>query len=240
MFKMQCALEQEKNKIKLDVNLVSSEIERLESIKEDKISHLKTVMPKVLKYKTINKPNLYKKDGSLSIKGMQWINYCKNLNCSEDLTEITVVASEEEPNPTSVPQIKNWLYSLGWIPQTFKEVVNKETKESKEVEQIVKDNKELCDSVLALIDIEPNIRHLEGLFVINNRLGTLKGFLSSVDSEGYIIAGVAGFTNTLRFKHSVLVNLPKPDAPYAEGIRAALTIPIQLNVIFYGNLTQSM
>lgn len=226
MFKMYCALEQEKNKIKLDIDLVTSEINRLNTLKEEKVESLIKVMPKVITLKTINKPDsLYKKDGKLSIKGIQWNNLVEEYGIPDTESSIIIPYKEEEPNPNSNTQIKDWLYSLGWIPETFKEVVNKETKEVREVPQLVTDNKQLCPSVIKLIDVEPSISHLDGLFTINNRLGTLKGFLSSVDSEGYIIAGIAGFTNTLRFKHSILVNLPKPDAPYAEGIRAALTVP---------------
>ena len=49
-----------------------------------------------------------------------------------------------------------------------------------------------------------------------------------VDSErdGYVQASVAGFTNTLRFRHArPLVNLPSVDKPYGEEIRGCLTAP---------------
>jgi len=49
-----------------------------------------------------------------------------------------------------------------------------------------------------------------------------------VESEdnGYVQATIAGFTNTLRFRHArPLVNLPSVDKPYGAEIRGCLTAP---------------
>ena len=34
--------------------------------------------------------------------------------------EVEVIKKWEDPNPNSTDQVKDWLYSLGWEPCTFK------------------------------------------------------------------------------------------------------------------------
>ena len=46
------------------------------------------------------------------------------------------------------------------------------------------------------------------------------------EDDGYVQATIAGFTNTLRFRHArPLVNLPSVDKPYGAEIRGCLTAP---------------
>jgi len=67
---------------------------------------------------------------------------------------------------------------------------------------------------------------LDGLTVIQHRLGIFKGFLESAIKVGdryFLRAEVGGLTNTLRFKHrKPLVNLPGVDAPWGKEIRGCL------------------
>ena len=49
--------------------------------------------------------------------------------------------------------------------------------------------------------------------------------MENVDEDGFVKARIAGFTNTLRFKHKECVNLPGVDKPYGELIRGCLTVP---------------
>ena len=100
-------------------------------------------------------------------------------------------------------------------------VIKKETGEEKKVEQIRK-NGELTKSVRLLIKDNPAVGVLDGLTVLQHRLGILKGF---VDCErgGYVRAEIDGLTNTLRFKHKKpLVNLPSIEKPYGKEIRSCL------------------
>jgi len=61
--------------------------------------------------------------------------------------------------------------------------------------------------------------------VINHRLGIFKGFLEC-HRDGWLKAEIAGFTNTLRFRHyKPLVNLPGVDKPWGAEIRGCLTAP---------------
>jgi hypothetical protein len=121
--------------------------------------------------------------------------------------------------------VKDWLYSLGWNPRTWKFVRNKATGEEKQIEQVRKDG-ELCDSVKELASMDPAVDLLDGLTVLTHRAGILKSFLDSVSDDGYLKAEVAGLTNTFRFKHvKPLVNLPGVDKPYGDVIRGVLTCP---------------
>ncbi|MFN8996170.1 MAG: DNA polymerase, partial [Pseudomonadota bacterium] len=60
-----------------------------------------------------------------------------------------------------------------------------------------------------------------GLFVINHRISILEGFLEN-EGDGFLEADIQGLTNTLRFKHKVIVNLPGVDKPYGKEIRGCL------------------
>ena len=53
----------------------------------------------------------------------------------------------------------------------------------------------------------------------------VNGFLDTVDEEGYVQAQAQGLTNTLRFKHRVVVNLPGVDKLYGADIRGCLVAP---------------
>ena len=76
--------------------------------------------------------------------------------------------------------------------------------------------------MLELREKAPAIDLLQGLSVLNHRIGLLKGFLKNVDSEGFLRARVHGLTNTLRFRHTEIVNLPGVANPYGLEVRGAL------------------
>ena len=98
-------------------------------------------------------------------------------------------------------RLKSWLFSLGWKPCTY------DYKEDRKVPQVRK-NGQLTQSVKLLISNNPHVKVLDGLTVIQHRLGIFKGFLEC-EVDGYVQAGIEGLTNTLRFKHrKPLVNLP--------------------------------
>ena len=219
----------EKSKWKLDVQRCKSSIEQLEAEREIKTSALAAAMPRVPVVKKYERPKrLRNANGQLSLLGQRWEDRLKSRGLPEGHDgPVEEITSYDDPNPGSSDQIKSWLFSLGWQPQTFKETVNAEGVK-KQVPQINKDKQKgggVCESVLALLDKEPAIDHLDGLGIISHRLSILRGFLRDVDSDGYITASVQGLTNTLRFKHSVVVNLPKPEARYGEHIRSCLIAP---------------
>lgn len=223
-FKARCAQLAEESGWKLDQKRCHEGIERLERIRQEKIDELRKALPPVPVKKERTKPRVLRKaDGELSVAGRRWEEL--TIRAGVDLEfdgVIEEIVGYDEPNPNSTDQVKDWLFSLGWKPQTFKEVRNAEG-EVREIPQINLERGEgVCPSVLALADINPAILALEGIGVLGHRIGILKGFLRDVDKTGRLSARVAGLTNTLRFKHAEIVNLPKPDKAYSEDIRSAL------------------
>jgi len=222
-FKMDCAKEAEKQGWKLDVDLAHSLIDEWTRLQDEKIKELVKVMPMRKLYKTQTRPKVYqKKDGSLSSHGKKWKDLLEEHGLPSDyIGEVTVVKGTEDPNPNSTDQVKDWLFSLGWKPCTYKYNKNKETGEEKKVEQIRK-NGELTESVKLLIDKNPAVGVLDGLTVLQHRLGIVKGFVDC-EENGYVKAEIDGLTNTLRFKHKKpLVNLPSVEKQYGKEIRSCL------------------
>ena len=164
--------------------------------------------------------------------------------------EISELVKLEPPNINSVQQVKDFLTSKGWKPKTFKYVRDdvafqewvdskpkegsnrgdwtkwkKSKPEDRATSQITvegADGKELCHSILDLANDVPEVKALENYSMIKHRLGTVKGFLSNLRDGKFLQARIAGFTNTLRVKHTEIVNLPKASKPFAEAIRGCL------------------
>jgi hypothetical protein len=197
MFKMDCLVEQQRIMTLVDVDTVKANINILTPLLKEKEDALKEAMPKTVIDKCKPK-KMYKKDNSVSALGEKWFEYLR-----ENGLPLNTEVVYQEPNPSSTSQVKDWLFSLGWEPEIFNDGANGP------VPQIRNKDKELCSSVTDLASKDPSINELDGLTVINHRLGVLNGFLDSVDDDGYCIAGAVGFTNTLRLRHSKpIVNLP--------------------------------
>ncbi len=222
-FKMDCAREQERSKWLLDVKRCRKAIEDYETEETKKLVDIERVMPKVPRVSVKSPPKrMYKGSGELSEIGKRWVEFLAERGLPETHDEpVEYVAGYDEPNAGSHDQIKNWLYSLGWVPRTFK-YKKDENGNLREIPQINKEHGGgICDSIVDLYPICPDLALLDGLFVLRHRLGLLRGFIRD-EVDGKLAAKVAGFTNTLRFKHAEIVNLPKPDRPYAKDIRASL------------------
>jgi DNA polymerase III epsilon subunit-like protein len=225
-FKMDCAREQEKYGWKLDVKFCQEKKAELEILKDEKMQALVKAMPKKKEWAEKLKPKkMYKITGELSKAGEEWNSL---LDASGmDINHpgpVKYLKSEEDGNPDSHVQLKEWLDSLGWKPTTFK-YKREDDGTTRQIPQIQKDKsvgEGLCDSVLKLIPKAPALEILQGLSILTHRISVLKGFLENVDEDGYVQAKIAGLTNTLRFKHAVVVNLPGVDKPYGGDIRGCL------------------
>jgi hypothetical protein len=225
-FKISCAASAEFTGWKLDVGLARQCVDTLTTRKADKVVELKTVMPKRKVTTVKKKPKVcFKQDGSVSSHGDRWFNLLDDHNLPRHYDgEVTTVKGWDEPNPNSSDQVKDWLYSLGWKPCTFKYNKNKETGEENKVPQVRKGG-ELAESVKLLIKIDPAVAVLEGLTILQHRLSIFQGFLDC-ERDGYVKAEIDGLTNTLRFKHKKpLVNLPGVDKPWGEEVRGCLIAP---------------
>lgn len=222
-FKMQCAYMAEKSGWKLDKKLAEDCITKLRQEQDSKVEDLKQVMPmrSIFKKKTAPKA-MYKKDGTLSKQGKDWVAVCHEQGLpSYYVGEVEVLSKVEPPNPNSSDQVKDWLSSLGWKPCTYKYVKDKEKGSDRKIPQVRK-NGELTNSVKLLIDTEPSVEVLDGLTVIQHRLGIFEGFISC-ERDGVVHAGIDGLTNTLRFKHKKpLVNLPGVDKAWGKEVRSCL------------------
>ncbi len=204
---------------------------RLEEEQQERLEALEKAMPDVPIYAKRTRPaKPFLKSGALSVTGARWDELTKEHGLSFDYSgEIKVVTGYNPPNGNSHAQIKNWLFSLGWVPETFDFKRNKETGETRQIPQTGhKDGGGmLCDSVQRIIDKNPGlgIDNLAGLGIISHRKGLVNGMLREVGEDGKILARCNGFTNTLRLKHAGLVNLPSTRVPYGKEIRGLLGTP---------------
>jgi hypothetical protein len=229
MFKMETAASAEKGKWKLDVGRCRRSLSELEILRDDKEDILRENMPKDKVYKKMGLPSKpYKQNGERSAMGVKWFDLLEREGLLEDHEEtVRYEDGFKEPNPKSHPQVKSWLFDLGWKPTSFTYSKTPEGDEKK-VPQIrveVKGEKVLCDSIKKLVEKEPSLEALDGITVLNHRISILEGFLKNMDDSGYITASIAGFTNTLRFRHKILVNLPAANKPYGDIIRGVLIAP---------------
>lgn len=264
MFKMDCVRLMESTRWKVDVEYLKESYKYLSQKLSEAAQQIESVMPKVPKYAKRTPPTRpYKKNGDLSAAGQRWEDLKALLKSGEkdeygnpkaEVREegfIHELVSYAEPNVGSVQQVKDFLFSKGWKPETFKYIRDKSAMdewvsnkphkgatqkawnewknakpEDRAIPQISKDGddgKELCDSVLRLSEEVPEVKALEDYSVIEHRHGIIKGFLERMSEDGYLSYRIAGYTNTLRMRHAApLVNLPKAGRPYAESVRGSL------------------
>lgn len=263
MFKMDCARLQEKTRWDVDVELLEKSIEELSEEGKKAKAELESVMPMVPKYVDRKKPaKPFKKNGDLSASGEAW-EEVKKLIESKATDEhgnpmvkpsnkegvVKLLTSYEGPNGNSPEQIKAFLYSKGWVPQSFKyekdeEAFNKwiaskpreganhqawkawkaARPEERAIPQITiagDEGKELCPSLEELAEEVPEIRVYAKYCVLKHRVGVLNGFKRDM-RNGKLQARIAGLTNTLRMQHAEIVNLAGVDKLYGKIIRGVL------------------
>lgn len=250
MFKGDTAALREKTMWEVDVEALDILETELNDAWTEAKGALEEVMPPVPKYAKKNRPKKpFKKDGSVSATGQRWLDAEKLLGKKDekgnllaelvDKDTIKLLNTYDKPNANGTQQIKDWLYSNGWVPQTFEHVKDKEAvqkwaeggfnkkdkPEARKVPQLsVKgdDGKTLCPSVLKLAEKVPQVMHYDKYTTVKHRLDMVKGFKNNLTGGKYLKARIGGFTNTLRDKHRELVNLPGCGAPYGERIRGLL------------------
>lgn len=268
MFKMDCAALQEATRWEVDIAHVTEKLANLEEIVASAREGLAAVMPKVPKYvkKTEPKADPFKKNGERNSHWVKWDEVMRQLAAGEidpetgaalvfidpedDIGAYRVWHHNEEPNPGAPGQVKDFLFSKGWVPQTFKyekdevaftawiaskpkgkgshkqwEHWKNSRPEERAIPQISvggDDGKELCHSLLELAEEVPAIKVYADFKVAENRRNVLKGFVRDMEDGKWLKARIGGFTNTLRVQHRELVNLPGVDKPYGYDIRGAL------------------
>lgn len=223
MFKGKQLAEQFRVKWKFDVEGGQKLYDELAVELEKRAVMLAEVMPPVAKYAKRKRPKEpYKINGELSEAGKRWKQVTEDMGIPFDSPlEVKVVTGYNPPNPNSSAQVKDWLFSLGWEPETFE--YKREGDKVRKIPQVNKKNSGglVCESVERLIEDNPNVEALKGLGIAKHRFGMIKGWLEN-HQDGYIAAEAAGFTNTLRLKHRNLVNIPSGRVPYGKELRSLL------------------
>lgn len=263
MFKADCVSLQEKTGWKVDEEYLDKSLAELTSEMDKSRAELESVMPEIPEYRVRKKPaKPFKKDGSLSASGTTWKEINEKLASgekdekgtplverTEKEGELRVLFGYKPPNANSSDQVKDFLFSKGWIPQTFKYVRDEKAFEEwvaskpkegahfsqwnewkerrpkdRAIPQISKDGgdgKEICPSVELLAEEVPEIMLYSRYNVIKHRVGVLEGFKSNM-RNGKLQARVNGLTNTMRMQHAEIVNLPGTGKLFGEVIRGSL------------------
>lgn len=238
MWKGEQLRQQQENKWKFDVRTAQPLLGKIEGLVEEKIEMLSTVMPKVPVYKTKKRPQkMFKGNGDLSALGEKWQDFCNEHGQSvNSVDEIRYIASHNDPNPASPQQIKDWLYSLGWEPETFE--YKKDDSGERKIPQIyIKGSGgKVCPSVERLAEEVPEVEHLVGLGVLKHRKAMIAGWIEG-HKGGFLEARAQGFTNTLRLKHAELVNLPSGRVMLGSEVRGLLTVRHPDNVLLGSDLS---
>jgi DNA polymerase I-like protein with 3'-5' exonuclease and polymerase domains len=239
-WKLDCAAEQEANPLTIDRAYCKETLEKLNTLVDEKKANLAIAMPRVEKWSSKKKPSkMFTVKGELTKAGIAWLELLSDNDLEADFDgEIQILKTIEDPNPTSTTQLKSWLFSLGWQPTVFNYV--KDGDATRAVPQIQDKDKKLCPNIIVLAETHPVLENLKGLFMLQHRIGVLNGFLECSNEQGKMPAQIAGFTNTLRFKHKKPVaNLPSVDKPYGKEIRGAIIAPDD-NHLFCGSDMSSL
>lgn len=222
---------QQRTKWRVDVNKLKELLVEWEPLIAVKVNALEASMPVVPQFVLKERPaKTHKANGVISATGIKWKALCdaNGLDWKQPNLTIKVHTGDSPPNANSSQQVKDWLFSLGWVPQTLKYVRNKETGEGREIPQITTkdkdDNPDICRSIKDLAEEYPDkgIEHLIGLGVIKNRVSIVKNWLANVSEDGFLIARCGGLTNTLRLKHRDLVNIPSDRVFGGKELRSCL------------------
>jgi hypothetical protein len=223
MWKGDCLRIQQDTRWKLDNEAALKLQQELAQKIEEKTQALTEVMPKVPVYAIKKRPaKPYKKNGELSTTGEKWKELTESLGLPfEHNEDIKVVTDYKDGNPASHAQIKAWLDSLGWEPETFK-FVREDDGSTREIPQINLKGGEVCQSVKDLIPKCAGIEHIAGLGILNHRYSVVTAFIRE-QFKGMLTASSQGFTNTIRMQHRVpLCNLPSVRVAYGEDLRSLL------------------
>lgn len=204
MYKGEELRQQQENQWAFDVEGAEPLLRRIEKEIKEKMYNLSQVMPKVPVYKTTTRPKKpFKANGEMSALGEKWQVLCDEHGVDFKTDEIRHITGYNDPNPASPQQVKDWLFDLGWIPETFE--FKKDASGERKIPQVYVKNSggNVCKSVEKLAEEVPEVEHLVGFGVLKHRKGMVNNWLEN-HKDGYLTARAQGFTNTLRLKHAEL------------------------------------
>jgi hypothetical protein len=229
MIKAKHLTNQQRTRWKLDVEGSEKLSEELTVDKEIRFQELSAAMPRMPTYKDKKRPKKpFKANGELSGYGIKWVLFCLQYGIEfNSLEEYKYEAGTVAGNPNSHAQVKEWLFNLGWKPETFQykmDICPDTGKRSeRKIPQINVKNSggRLDPDIERMVEDNENLKPLAGLSIVNHRLGIVNGFLRD-HVDGYLVAACQGLTNTLRLKHKIIANVPSDRVPYGERLRALL------------------
>jgi len=228
MIKSKHLVSAQRTKWKLNIPGAEELSAELHVDKEIRHKELVAVMPKVPLYKDKKRcAKPFKGNGSLSSHGIKWVRFCLQYGIDfNSIEEYKWHDGYNEGNPNAHGQIKEWLFDLGWQPETFvykTEYDEYGKRKERKIPQInVKNSGGLLDpDIVRMLDDHIQLKFLEGLGIVNHRISIVDGWLRD-HINGYLIAGIGGLTNTLRLKHREVVNVPSDRVPYGSRLRALL------------------
>ena len=214
----------QRTKWKIDVAGCEKFSAELHEDRDTRFDILVDIMPRTPIYKTKSRPKkCFKINGELGGWGPKWLLFC--LKYGVDFTshkEYTFQDGDEIANPNSPTQKKDWLFSMGWVPETFVYKKNEDGSERAIPQVNVPDSGgQLDPGIERMVEDYEDLVQFKGLGIINHRIGIVDGWLRD-NVDGYIIARAAGFTNTLRLRHGGVVNVPSPRVLHGARLRGLL------------------
>lgn len=159
-------------------------------------------------YNWLKKP--FKKDGSLSEAASNYLG-----EDGDNLGGPFSRVGFRPTNPNSNAELKAYLLSVGWEPTEW----NTNNDGQRTSPKLSKDDE--------FVGVQGSLgRLLVRRVKCTHRRSVLEGWLAAIRPDGRIGAKVNGVANTGRLKHSVIVNVPSPDAKsfYAKQMRACFIV----------------
>jgi DNA polymerase-1 len=199
---------------------------------EDEITQ--SVPKKCVKVVTINKP--FKINGELTTQVNKniittYIDVDDPEKCNPNPLTIKgpfSIFDYESINLKSPKQVKELLYTQGWVPDQWNVQKDNRGKPLRNVEgKLTKTSPIITDRSLELIDT-PLGNNFKLLTKVRKRLEKLNGLIENVREDGRISAECnTNGTNTGRMTHKVVANIPKAteDVLYGKEMRELFIVP---------------
>jgi len=130
--------------------------------------------------------------------------------------------SFEQGKVSSIEVVKDYLYSIGWVPDEW----NTEKINGKFVNKSPK----LTDTSLALLGDTGKL--ISEYYTIRSRKGILEGWLKEVQTDGRLHGRMWTIgTPTFRCRHEVVANLPSVDSVYGKEMRSLLVCEDGMSIV---------
>lgn len=212
----------DQEKCKEYIEQLTKEIEEIDSVLITKVPPQKKTYP--------NLKNVYKKDMSFTIHAQNWIDSGNPYRIIDLEMERWIYT---EPNLNSVDVLRDYLFSLGWVPSedfdawNYKQVKNPygklvkvkgpDNKPIRTTPKIPSDDLELEE----LSKISPDFKLVSDRIVRSQRKNIMMGYLKNVRADGRISMGINPCgAGTMRVTHSVVANIPRTSSYFGVQMRS--------------------